>query len=138
MMLRLSVVSIVLVLLTGGVPAKDRVALSSDIDDQALWTKYNGEAHRLCPSHHIEDFSDGMYDEVLGDFLKAYSSTFRARVSAIVNYPQTCAKETMGFTCEFSAHLAAFWRVGLFRKFVSYSCRHWQCQEIALCHKIGR
>jgi hypothetical protein len=80
--------------------------------------------------------ADGQYDDVLGSFLEPYPESLRKRVAKIVDYPRTCAKETVGFSCEFAAHLAAFRQIGLFDEFVSYSCKNWKCEEISLCDQV--
>jgi hypothetical protein len=107
-----------------------------DIQFDKIWDQYNDATHRACPSHHIEDFTDAEYDTVLDHFLEKYPEGARKRIAKIVDYPKTCARETAGFSCEFSAHLAAFKQFGLFDKFVSYSCRHWRCEEAAICDEL--
>jgi len=136
MMLRFSVVPVALLLLTASAFGKSDAPLSPNFDYQALWSQCNGAARRLCPSHHIEDFTDGQYDDVLGGFLEGYPESMRARMRAIVDYPKTCTKEVFGFSCEFVASLAAFRQIGLFDKFVRYSCGHWRCEELSLCDRI--
>ena len=111
-------------------------AAEGSVDYSTIWMQFGQAAQRFCPSHHIDDFSDGQYDEVLEDFLSRYPKKFRTHVNQIVDYPKTCAQETAGFTCEFSAHLAAFQKLGLFEKFIRHSCSHWRCREASLCDKM--
>jgi hypothetical protein len=71
---------------------------------------------RLCPSHNLEDLSDGQYGDVLYGFLRTHTAETQSRISKIVDYPRTCAAETMGFSCEFGAHLNGFQQIGLFHE----------------------
>src|ERR1700704_5803833 len=61
-MIRTLAVSIMLLALHGGTMAQ---AASSPVDYSATWDKFNQSAKRKCPSHHIDFFTDGQYDEVL-------------------------------------------------------------------------
>jgi hypothetical protein len=111
-------------------------AQAQEIDWGSVWKQYNAATHRLCPSHNLEDLSDGQYDDVPNGFLQNYPAATQSRISKIVDYPKTCAAETAGFSCEFGAHLNAFQQIGLFHEFVTYSCRHWRCDYAAMCKSI--
>lgn len=111
-------------------------AAEAPVDYSMIWGQFGQAARRYCPSHHINDFGDGQYDEVLEDFLSRYPKRFREHVDQIVDYPKTCAQETAGFICEFSAYLATFQKLGLFEKFIRHSCSRWRCREASLCEKI--
>jgi len=117
-------------------PSHSISAAEASVDYSTVWAQFGQAAQRFCPSHHINDFGDGQYDEVLEDFLSRYPKRFREHVDQIVDYPKTCAQETAGFTCQFSAYLATFQKLGLFEKFIRHSCSRWRCREASLCEKI--
>lgn len=105
-------------------------------DDNWYWDQFNDAAHKRCPSHHIDFFTDGQYDDVLGDFLKKYPAKVRDHISDLVDYQKNCAAETAGFTCEFSMHLRIFHQMKMFDDFIRYSCAHWKCEEYSMCEMI--
>ena len=61
-----------------------------------MWKKYNTATHRLCPSHNLEDLSDGQYDDMLGGFLQGLPAETRVRISKIVDYQKPVLQERLG------------------------------------------
>jgi hypothetical protein len=98
-----------------------------------LWQEWYHGLSQRCPSHHVEWISDDGQDKLLDQFTKTLPRSVNRKAMSLADYPQRCAKATMGFYCEMDAYLDAFIKTGLTQKFVDFACRHVRCTEAALC-----
>lgn len=105
---------------------------AGNIDSWNVWMR---KLKARCASHHVEWISDGDYIELPYNFVKTLPESTRRRVDSIADAvsARRCAKEIAGFSCEMSASLDAYNKLGLMNRFVEFGCRHVRCQDIALC-----
>jgi hypothetical protein len=92
---------------------------------------------RLCPSRHLDWICDGCWDDFLADFESTLPRTTRKRITRIADYAHRCEKEVAGFSCEMSVHVDAMDRLGLLKRFVSWGCAHYSCEDLAVCTREG-
>lgn len=107
-------------------------AFASSTDPWDVWvTKLKSQ----CPLRHVNWICDVCYDELLYNFEKTLPDSIRRRADAIADTESArkCAMEIAGFSCEMSASLGAYNKLGLMSRFVEFGCRHVRCSDIALC-----
>jgi hypothetical protein len=123
-----------LTLVTGGV-SLPLAASSASIHSWDAWT---AELKRQCPANHVDWVEDGGYDELLDDFGRSLPRGLNRKVSAIASpeMERGCGG-TAGFSCEMGAYLDAFQRLRLIHRFAAFGCRHYRCEDIALCERTG-
>jgi hypothetical protein len=107
--------------------------MSAEGAGRDVWQEWHHGLGQRCPSHHVEWISDDGQEELLGQFTKTLPRSVDRKATSLADYPQRCAKETMGFYCEMDVYLDAFRKIGLTQKFVGFACRHVRCTEAALC-----
>jgi hypothetical protein len=86
--------------------------------------------HRECPTNDLKwvGYSDYALDLVDG-FTGSLAPTVQAQVQRIVDYRRRCKDEIGGWSCYLAAHVDAFERFGLLKKFAAYGCEHYDCQD---------
>ena len=91
--------------------------------------------HHQCPTHHLEWYCDGCWDEIYDTYESNLPMAAQKKVLATLDYGP-CKDEFMGLSCEMAANILAIGRAGLFNDFVSWSCAHFTCEDAAICSKI--
>jgi hypothetical protein len=100
---------------------------------KSSWEVWEAELQRQCPANHVDWVFDGYYLDLLNSFEETLPALTRQKIFSIADYSRLCAQETMGFSCKMGASLDAFNRLGLMKQFVVFGCRHYKCEEPALC-----
>lgn len=88
---------------------------------------------KQCPSRHLEWMCDGCYDDFLDGFERRLPKATQSKITKIADYARRCRAEVGGFSCEMAVHVDAMRRLGLFKRFVDYSCTEYSCSFQANC-----
>lgn len=100
---------------------------------QIAWSAWLAELKKQCPSHRVDWVEDGGYDDLLGAFEKTLPARTRRQLDVMSKQGPGCGG-TQGFTCEMGSALLDYNKLGLIKKFAAYGCRHYRCEDIALCN----
>ncbi len=114
------------------------LGLSFTASKAADTSDWESAVNARCPTHHLEWTCAGCWDDFLADFEHTLPKSTQSRIIAIAAYSRRCAKEVAGFSCEMSVHVDAMHRLGLLKRFVSYGCAHYSCEEAAICTRAPR
>lgn len=109
----------------------------ADATEADIWKTWERDLHRQCPTNHVDWIYDDGYDELVGGFVQTLPPSTQRKISSIADYARRCSKETAGFSCEMFVHLDAFNKLGLLKRFTAFGCRHYKCEDLALCTRIG-
>lgn len=107
-------------------------------DNSSVWDAWERQSQRMCPSRHVTWVADGGYLDLIEAFEASLSQSTRRHVLAAADYPHKCTAEKLGFGCEMGVALDTYRYLGLFPRFVEYSCRHVRCEETSLCSEMPR
>ena len=109
------------------------VCFSSAASLAADMSNWEAAVKARCPTHHLEWTCDSCWDDFLANFERTLPETTQSRILKVADYSRRCAKEVAGFSCEMSVHVDAINRLGLLKRFVTYGCAHYSCEEAAIC-----
>jgi hypothetical protein len=109
------------------------LGLSSTVSQAANMSDWERAVTARCPTHHLKWTCDGCWDDFLADFEQTLPQATQGDILKIADYSRRCAKEVAGFSCEMSVHVDAMHRLGLLRRFVTWGCQHYSCEEAAIC-----
>ena len=109
-------------------------ATSASALDMGPW---EAAVARQCPSRHLEWMCDGCYDDFLDGFERTLPKATQSKIHKIADYSRRCREDVAGFSCEMAVHVDAMRRLGLFKRFVNYSCAEYSCSFAAHCTRTN-
>jgi hypothetical protein len=109
------------------------IAIASAADARDTWREWQHLSEVRCPSHHVDWMCGDCQLNVIEAFDATLSDQQRRKVALVADIKTRCAKETMGFGCEFVSSLDAYNKLGLMKRFVQFGCAAVKCEEAALC-----
>ncbi len=93
---------------------------------------------KRCPSRHFEWMGEGLFDEIIGGFVRTLPRSEQSRITLIADYSHRCKSEEFGFSCEMAVYSDAMRRLGLLDRFAAYGCSHYICTDIAYCDRASK
>lgn len=109
-----------------------RTRISETVADEA----WRAELKRQCPSHHVEWLCDECWDALLAGFDRTLPTGTRRKIEKLDDWSHSC-RNAMGFSCELIVSVDTYHKLGLTRRFATYGCRHYRCEEMAMCEGPG-
>jgi hypothetical protein len=102
---------------------------SSDL----VWQDWEMESRLRCPTHHVEQLCDECYLDILDKFDATLPKKLQRRAEKLADTARVCKDEVAGFSCEMSASMTAYEKLGLMPDFIAFGCDHVSCEEDAGC-----
>ena len=105
----------------------------ADSSSERVWQDWEMQSRLRCPAHHVERLCEECYIDVLDKFDATLSRKMQQRVAKLADTSRVCKDEVAGFSCEMSASLAAYEKLGLMPDFIQFGCDHISCEEDSGC-----
>ena len=105
----------------------------ADSSSERVWQDWEMQSRLRCPTHHVERLCEECDLDLVEGFEATLSKKMQRRIDRLADTGNVCKDEVAGFSCEVTASMTAYEKLGLMPDFIAFGCRNVSCDEDGMC-----